>query len=328
MKYRYDDGDFRGAELWAPDFEDESTLAVLQKLLSEIGKQFDGDSSLHHIDIGYVGLWGEWHTSDTKPKIAMPSAEVQRRIIDMHFDAFPKTPKLMQLQGVPGLRYALQKGAGLRADCLADPSTFMMKLYPLTLLAAGAVDSWKESPVVFEICWKLEDWSKKGWNSEAIFTTALERYHASLINTKSADIPADIRPAFDRMLERIGYRFTIKELRHQKTVLSTAPLNLTLIIENSGVAPCYGDFRVAIRLRPKDGSGPEFMLPTEARLCKQGPGRFRLNAISTTAHTNIPSGKYDLGIGIVRGESSTPIVKLNNAGEKDGWYWLSSLHIY
>ncbi|MBN8548737.1 MAG: DUF4832 domain-containing protein [Deltaproteobacteria bacterium] len=325
MQYRYIDGDFKSPQQWAPDLDDSATQSVLRKLLFTLGKRFDGDPRLSHIDIGYVGLWGEWQTSDTVPRVPMPSLESQKRIIDMHFEAFPSTKKIMQLQSAASVRYALERGAGLRADCLGGLSTTMMRLYPLTLLAAGAQDAWKKAPFIFEICWNLEDWEKRSFKSSEIFSTALDTYHASLINTKSSSIPAAMRDEFYAMLKRLGYRFAITKIQHPRRVGSEASLPLHITFENSGSAPCYVDYRLILRLRSKDGSGAAD-IPTPSRLCPQLPGSFEFD-LEIPLPPQTRAGEYDLGFGVAERESLTPSIQLANTTSKDGWYWLSSLRV-
>lgn len=323
--YRYIDGDFTSPQQWAPDLDDQATQAVLRKLLLALGAAFDGNPALSHIDIGYVGLWGEWHTSDTVPRVPMPSAQTQQHIIDMHFEAFPRTRKIMQLQGVSSLRYALDKGAGIRADCLAGPNTTMMKLYPLTLLAARAQDAWKTAPFIFEICWNLSDWEKRGWDSDAVFTRALDQYHPSLINTKSASIPESMQAAFQKLLTRIGYRFAVREVRLPKSAHSKDPLVLRFTYENSGVAPCYGDFRMLVQLKAQNSSA-HVIFPTATQLCNREPGSFELE-VSLILDSRIAPGDYNLAVAVAEGNGLTPSVQLANTNPKEGWYWLSTLRI-
>lgn len=323
-KYRYDDGEFKGPELWAPDLDDPIVLGVLRRLTMKLGRYFDGDPDLQYVDIGYVGLWGEWHTSDTTPKLRMPSFESQRAIVDMFSEAFPKTIKLMQLQSAEILKYALSKGSGIRADCLAHPSTTMMKLYPLTLLAAEAQESWKHAPFIFEICWTLDDWIKRAWDPSSVLDDALIRYHASSLNTKSEKIPAAIRPAFDTFLRRAGYRFFLSRVSFPAAANRGSPLQIATKWANRGVAPCYSDFRLAMRLR--DVSGKTTVLPTGTQLCGKDAQEFSLPA-QAAVPMRLSSGNYQLEVAVVEGSGLTPAILLANTNEVQGWYPVGPIHI-
>lgn len=68
--------------------------------------------------------------------------EQLNRYVDMHFDSFPKTPKVMLISGGDSLAWASRRGAGWRADCWGDWHNFssewshMRDDYPQRLAAA------------------------------------------------------------------------------------------------------------------------------------------------------------------------------------------------
>lgn len=325
MNYHYDDGHLRGKTHWVPDFENEKLLALLNRILRTLGRKFDGHPHVSHVDIGYVGLWGEWQTSDTHPKVPMPSFEVQKRIIDMHFDAFPRTRKLMQLQEPQALRYALDRGAGMRADCLADSSAPMMTLYPITLSTAGAQNAWQHAPVVFEICWTLKHWGKLNWDPGVILQTALDTYHATALNTKSSHIPRAFRPMFDYFLRKAGYRLSLSEIAYPESVPRTSEFVMHTSWENTGVAPCYGDFRILLRLKGK--SGKSKILRSDQQLCGRLPGAFAID-IPVSGLSDLPAGAYGLSLGVAQGNARSPTIYLANAGRKRRWHSLGAIALH
>jgi hypothetical protein len=165
------------------------------------------------VDIGSVGLWGEWHMSSTKDPttgqpVPLPPLEVRKRIVDAWIAAFPKTPVDPLVGGDEVLKYAVGKGAGWRADCLGDMGGFsktwnhMENFYPQALKAANAEEAWRKAPVAFETCWDMRKWKQEGWVIRFIYDYAL-RFHASYINNKSAPIPEGTRPEVERMLRRL-----------------------------------------------------------------------------------------------------------------------------
>jgi Domain of unknown function (DUF4832) len=72
--------------------------------------------------------------------------------------------------------------------------------------------------------------------------------NASWLDNKSAPIPTGTRPETERFLRRLGYRLVLKQLDHDATVAPGAHLALDTTWENTGVAPRYGDYRLAVRL--------------------------------------------------------------------------------
>lgn len=120
MEFRY------GGKLhWVPDFSDPLFQKAHFRLIQELGGRYDGHPGLDLLDIGSVGLWGEWHMSDTeavetKKPVPLPTPEMQRAIIDAWCRAFPKTAKVMLIGSNVGMPLASTLGYGWRADCLGD----------------------------------------------------------------------------------------------------------------------------------------------------------------------------------------------------------------
>ena len=48
---------------YVPDMSDRVFIGYHEKLIRAIGKRYDGHPDLAQVDIGSVGLWGEWHIS-------------------------------------------------------------------------------------------------------------------------------------------------------------------------------------------------------------------------------------------------------------------------
>ena len=220
---------------FVPDLSDPTFIAYAQKLLNALGQRYDGNPELAFIDIGMVGSWGEWHNSnfsEIPPLMEKYTPEQLNRYVDMHFDSFPKTPKVMLISGGDSLAWASRRGAGWRADCWGDWHNFssewshMRDDYPQRLAAAqaaapGFVDSWKRAPVSLEICGYMSEWqSVQHYTREevqATFDWALQQ-HASSLNLKSRPIPPEYRDIVDKTLLRIGYRFRVNKLAFETQI--------------------------------------------------------------------------------------------------------------
>ena len=104
----------KDGKIWQPDFSDPLYSKYWSALIREAGERYDGHPDLDSVDISTVGYWGEgW--SDYMPEFA-----VQRKLIDMYFEAFKKTPLLMNFDQPEALSYGTSRGAGWRFDCLGD----------------------------------------------------------------------------------------------------------------------------------------------------------------------------------------------------------------
>ncbi len=302
-------------DYWAPDFNDPFFLDRQEGLVRAFGEKFNGHPELAYLDIGSIGNWGEWHTSNTIPPVPMPTEENARKVIDWHLQAWGRTPLVMNFQYPPGMSYAASRGTGWRCDGVDSPA------------CAGRVesqfhdpavcDAWKRGPVTGEPV--LEDLKNPG----ETFARML-RWHASSLNAKSRSIPDDALPHLDAFLKRCGYRFVLRELRVPRRIARGGTLPLRMTFENTGVAPPYKDYVLAVRL---SRGGRSFVLDTGAKLTAWLPGTHDVEA-RLTLPADLAPGENELALGILDPHRRDPKVKLANAGRgADGWYPLGRVAV-
>jgi hypothetical protein len=325
FEYRYE----KGPAHWAADLDDPAVLERHLKLIRALGERYDGHPDLAHVDIGSVGLWGEWHMSGTDRET--PSPETCRRVIDTYLEAFRRTPLVMLIGPLRELRYATGRGTGWRADCLGDMGGFsatwshMRDFYPQQIQKAGLQDVWKRAPVAFETCWDMRKWKEEGWDIDYIFDWALAQ-HASYVNNKSAPLPDGVRPQVEKLLRRLGYRFVLRSLRHFGAVQRGGGLAVEMAWENVGVAPCYADYAPAVSLVSAGGERAwTGVLDSSTRAWLPG-------TVSVRGELPLPAalapGDYALEVAVVERDGTQPAVRLAIEGRAaSGWYPLSRVSI-
>jgi len=314
---------------WQPHYDDPVFLEKHGRLISALAERYDGHPDVDHVDIGSVGRWGEWHTSDTGMK--MPSDEVKEAIIDFYLQNFSKTPLVMLIGGEYGLAYAVENGCGWRADCLGDMGGFsdkwnhMKDYYQQALDAAGANDSWKRAPVVFETCWTMQFWKEKGWDLDYIFSEAL-RWHVSVLNDKSSPIPDEWWPKVRDFEKRMGYRFVLKRLAHPLKVKAGEEMVIETEWENKGAAPCYLKHPLAFEFRSTQ-NGTSLVVETAEDITGWLPGQVHVRS-EIAVPGDLPAGEYALGLAMLDPSSRKPRIKfaIQDRAE-DGWYRLSKIKV-
>jgi len=341
---------YDGVPLDVPDLDDPTTLERHLDLIRRLAERYEGHPDLDHVDLGSVGWWGEWHMSGGGP-VSMPKPETCRRIIDAYAQGFCRTPLVMLIGGGEMTAYACQKGAGWRADCLGDMGGFsrnwchMRKGYPEWFRQGRLAEVWKRAPVACESCWDLRRWVSEGWPLRYIFDYALAT-HASVINNKSAPLPdtPEVRAEIERFLERLGYRFELREARHAASVPAGGTLEIASVWRNVGSAPCYRGYRVAWRLRRGEKSAalaldaavrswmPGHVEPFTEEFLREPPdlppgppnplrGRLRVPA-------GTPPGACALEVAIVDPATRQPAIRLAIEGRRDdGWYTVSEVTV-
>lgn len=329
-EYRYNgSGPFFVPDMDSPVFQ-EHHFGFLRAL----GERYDGHPDVDLIDIGTVGLWGEWHMSGTK--VPMPKPETCQRIIDAYLQAFPKSPKVMLIGGdrvlLPtgenALQYAVRNGCGWRADCLGDMGGFsprwnhMRDYYPKAVEKGKAQEAWQTAPVAFETCWDMRKWVAEGWDVRYIFDYALN-YHASYVNNKSAPIPAGYRGEVERLLLKLGYRLVLRRAEFPNAAVADKSLPVVTKWENVGVAPPYWDYFLALRLKR---NGFQHAVVTNISVKGWLPGQKEVTL--ELPLQGLSAGTYELALAIVEPHTKQPAVRLAIAGRQpDGWYRLGTVRI-
>jgi hypothetical protein len=203
----------------------------------------------------------------------------------------------------------------------------MYDFYPQAIINYGVKDDWKRSPLSFEICGTFLNWKEKqGYGRDDvkyIFNETL-KWHISSFNAKSSPIPEEWKDLVDDWLKRMGYRFVLRRFSYPEKVNQSSKLYFKSWWENKGVAPCYKDFTLALRLK-----SPEvvMVLPTDVNIKTWLPGDNIYNS-SAFIPGDLPAGIYDLQMAIVDRVHLVPRVKIAVEGrEEDGWYQLDQLEI-
>ena len=329
---------YGGRRHWVPDFADPVFQEAHFRLIRELGQRYDGHPDMDLLDIGSVGLWGEWHMSsttamDTGKPVPLPPVEVRHAIVDAWSAAFPKSSKVVLIGSKEAMARTVPDGLGWRADCLGDMGGFsktwnhMEDFYLQQLETTGAQEAWRKAPVAFESCWDMRKWKQEDWDIAEIFEYAL-RCHASYMNNKSAPLPDGTRMEVERFLRRLGYRLVIRTFAHAPQVRAGEDLEGRIGWENTGVAPPYRDDRVAVRLKAvNDKTSAGVVLKTEHSIRGWLPG-LRETPFSVKTPESLRAGTYEVAIGVVDPASQVPSVRLGITGrDEDGWYPLSRLEV-
>ena len=310
---------------WRVDPENPLYLRFFGGLIRAFGKRYDGLRDIESVDIAIVGAWGEGKGT------ALLTSRTRKALLDCYLDSFKKTPLLIQLTDKETIQYALSKAdIGWRADCLGDMGGFsggkwshMNDWYPRSIINFGLRDAWKKAPVAFEVGWDMRHWMDKGWDIERIIDESL-KWHISSLNAKSSPVPVKWWPAVNRWLKKMGYRFELRKFTYPAICGIGKKLVFTSWWDNTGVAPCYGKFALALRLKRLEKT---FVLLTDVDIRGWLPGD-NLYDSSVTIPNDVPPGEYDLQIGIVDRRNLRPRIKLAVAGrEPDGWYTMGKISI-
>jgi hypothetical protein len=257
---------------------------------------------------------------------------VQKKLVDIWLEAFQRTPLLMNFDEEKALAYGTARGAGWRLDCWGDMRTSsddpffpaeMLDIYPQQIVRAGIQNVWEGSPVSLEACGVPGSWKEEGYDLGYILAQGL-RWHVSSVNIKSSAIPPEWKNAFDEFQKKMGYRFILRRLEYPRVVQvgTMQPVHMWWL--NSGVAPVYRSYDLAIELRSASGY-LDIRLPVDVRKWLPGDAVFDGSAYIPEG---LHAGSYRLRIGLLDPRTGQPAIKLAIEGlEADGWYDLAPIEV-
>jgi hypothetical protein len=316
---------------WMVDPEDARYAKYFGGLISAMGKRYDGHPDLEAVDLAIVGAWGEGAGSEL---LSQPTREA---LVNAYTSSFRKTPLIALLMDEKTNMYAnSQIPVGWRVDCIGDLGfwadeqngwTHMYDFYPQEIVNCGLEDDWLRSPLSFEICGTFLRWrDQEGYDREDvkyIFDETL-KWHISSFNAKSSPVPEEWNDLVDEWLKKMGYRFVLRRFSYPNQVHPNGWLPIKSWWENKGVAPCYKDFTLALRLFSDNQS---IVLPTDAVVKEWLPGD-NIYDHSLFIPDHLPEGIYELQVAVVDRRNHEPRVNLAIEGRKDdGWYQLGQIEV-
>lgn len=271
-----------------------------------LGERYDSDPYFDAIDISLPGAWGEGY------KLELYPPDTFDKIVSTYVNVFRKT-RLLGQAAKPNL-VLYETGAepiGWRGDGFGEPSHLEVT-YPKHI--PKIADVWKVAPVSFESFWWLCEWKRQGWDIDRIIERSLE-WHISSFNAKSMPVPYEWRDKVDAWIDRMGYHFSPESLTYKSTVKRGTSLDLTLVMNNIGVAPIYKKLPLLLRLSSGENTR---IFDTGVDIRRWMPGNTTEN-ISIGIPFDIPSGEYSLSIAIT-GEC-VPMIYFATDAVRDGAFY-------
>jgi hypothetical protein len=246
--YSYNDYGNNGISV-CPDYENPLLDQALTNFIAALGARYDGDPRIGFITVGLLGYWGEWHTYPETQWFA--SVTVQEEVLAAYANAFTKTKLLVRW---PSGTNSPAQLIGYHDDSFAyqtiDPPSYM---FLALLKAAGETNKWQTQPIGGEVyppeqscIWDTNQPSCVPAGQD--FTDCVNLTHASWMLNQGVFSPGFTGAQETLALagaRQLGYEIYVTNAQLIDARLS-GPLNVTLQIQNTGVAPFYYNWPVQI----------------------------------------------------------------------------------
>ncbi len=314
---------------YIPDMDDPIFKEHMYALIRKLGERYGNDPRVDMVDIGVVGLWGEWHNGDDTD-FPLPSPENRKELVDLFFEAFPNQYKIINIESFEDdiLQYAVSKGCGVRTDGMGDKwheNTFFPENY------AKVPDAWKYAPIEGEAYQLINQWDDNSWHggqnnglTETI-DNALSRHYSFFNWMHGSKIASDEMLAeVSRFEKRLGYRLVLKRYFSQQSIKTGDTLKIEIVWENTGVAPPYWDYYLSYLL--VDENGKENKIITGQSIKGWLPGT-TVNKQELLLPNSITEGDYSIYVGLTNPEGNPAIQLAIDSERKGNWYKMGIIRI-
>lgn len=314
---------------YVPDMSDPVFQHYHRQLILAFGQRYDDHPDLALVDIGSVGLWGEWHIS-CDPDL-MPSREIRQIITNTYIEAFPNTPLTALVGDETNVDYAVEKGnCGWRGDSWGDADisdggwSHHQNMYWPT--HDRVPDAWKTGTIALEP--GVPNDNMIGWTASYINEIVDDAiaWHATFAHNKSYVIPQEYINDIERLVMKMGFRLVLRKISFNDFALPGSKIPITMTWENIGIAPPYRDHRIALRLKNENNDNQATVI-TDVSICGWLPGETS-SVIEYDIPTDLLPGNYTLELGIVYHNSLEHNIPIANKGKtEDGWYKIGIIQV-
>lgn len=259
------------ADLAEFDYDSPEFQERLKRLVAKLGQAWDNDPRIFAIQMGLIGYWGEHHTP--------APTKAQRRLLVAAFKtAFKNKPILVRHTDAE----FMEAGFGIYYDTFAnvgrEPPHGDKHQLPWQATHVYP-DIWKRAPIEGEVeyNWQKE---RKDADPEGTFGRTpdetmtvpayrrymidkIRRYHATYlgwISGYTSTDPAVLQGAAE-VQKAFGYRFVIDSLSYPATCQPGGELTLQMTVRNTGSAPFYMNWPVAVALLDPQNGKPVWSAP-------------------------------------------------------------------
>jgi Domain of unknown function (DUF4832) len=246
------------ADLHSFDYDSPAFQQRLKALVAKLGQAWDEDPRIFAVQMGLIGRFGEHHNP-------APTAAQRRLLADSFRKAFKHKPVLVR-HNDPEF---MEAGFGIYYDTFAnisrEPPDGPQDQFPWQATHVHR-DVWKRAPIEGEVeyNWQIQraeampDQTFGRTPDETMTVPAyrrfmidkIRRYHVSYLGwiNNYDDSKREVLAGAGEIQKVFGYRFVLESANYPLTLEPGEKLPVKLTVKNTGSAPFYLDWPVAVGL--------------------------------------------------------------------------------
>ena len=321
VDYSSCDGDGPGR---TPDWNHPQMALQMTELITALAARYDGHPRISAIQVGLLGLWGEWHQSGCAQNA--PAAAIKASVRDAYAAAFSRTPLQTRYARNPD---ALGVEFGFHEDYFPSFTALCSRFSPamprcssggdwnlewaMANVTPGSRDNWRSAPISGESPFSDQ---KNTWTARTADVLSLLRdYHFSFLGPAGKHQESGHTSAMNQIRAGLGYRLHADRVSLPDSLVPGQPFNLEVELANSGVAPLYHGHVLAID-GIDSGGVTRFTLLLGADLRDALADSPLMISETHSLPANTAPGSYSLRLRLMPLVPGSPIVLLNS-GPRD-----------
>lgn len=305
---------------FSPDYSHPILIEKHRQAISALGQRYGGDDFIAFIQLGSLGHWGEWHVRSDSTIRPLPEEAICDQYVQHYLTAFPNTHLLMRRP----FNIAAREGLGLYNDMTADLKATQTWLEWITqggdysqtgeLNALSPMpEGWQLAPIGGEQTGSMSDEEVYGQYLDQTIAL-LKASHTTFIGPGGPyNIPpsSSLQPGINRVLAAIGYRLAISKAHLPKWVWWGRHVSLRMDLSNTGIAPFYYEWPLAVIVLDEAGRQVE-VIRLEADIRQALPGK-PLHIRARLPIDELPDGIFTIAAAILDPQSGQPAVRFSVA---------------
>jgi chitodextrinase len=269
---------YRNNTYWgtvSPDYDSPFLLSALDHFIAAFGARYDGDPRIGFIQMGLIGLWGEWHTwpfdgtaADGGYPNFMPTNADAARIINDYANAFHRTKiEVRYPTSAGGAANGLNVGYHDDSFCYKEGSPLHGVTLPESLgganyaqlqldLNEGTENKWITDSMGGEVRPEIQSSAFSYWPGGSgqvdNMQACIELEHTTWKLDQTSQSYSTTDPNVAAAVSEMGYNFTVNNSYFTNTAGGSALVGVQ--VSNTGVAPFYYPWTVTLGLEDSGGN--------------------------------------------------------------------------
>lgn len=214
-----------------------------QELINSYAAKFDGDPRVTAIQLGLLGMWGEWHQSGCDG--LAPNDTIKTTVMNTYLTAFTQTPLQIRYvfnnSGGQALGFYEDYFPSFTADCTlyqvpycSDAGSWSLE-YGFVNISPTARNNWQQAPISGESPLQAQ---KDSWINNSDVVQIVKDYHFSFLGPAGKHEESGFQNELLAIQNALGYRFEAISATLSDNN-SNGQASIALTIKQAGSAPSY-----------------------------------------------------------------------------------------